>query len=284
MQERFHQRLLPVLFCAALVALSLSLSVAEPRFAASKTGGDVGEFHAVSRKKVPTLLRKRRTTKPLLAAATALPVSILPAVNQEGIGREHQFLANRTLRALPDGCRKNLKHFFVRYDNPAERGLGGKTTIILDGTVPDTEFTALLTHECGHVIHGNLTGSPDAKPSVFQDGQEVFTKDSPVVSFFAISWSDAATQKRGAQSADFISGYAKTDVFEDFAETFAAYALQRSYIEERAKDNAAIRAKLSWMERQFPLAPNAVGSTTYTSTVSIPWDITKLPFVLAKEG
>lgn len=232
---------------------------------------------------VPTARRKRRV--PLAASTvtvTALPPrpAYHPAVDQPTIGEDHKTLATAALNALPSGCRDHLKHFSVLYQGATRRGLGGKTTIILDGSVPDAEFVALLAHECGHVIHGNLLGSATSGASTFKDGGDIFYKDSAIVAFWQISWITETAKKSGAKDADFVSGYAKSDAFEDFAETLAAYALQRDMLRERAAENAAIAAKLAWMETHLPMPEDPLGDGTADWNGTVPWDVTRLPYVL----
>ncbi len=235
---------------------------------------------------VPSTKKHQRPAP--LAAAVALQEAadegteeplFLPVVDQKDISDHHKALATITLRALPAGCRDRLKTFDVMYKGATRRGLGGKTTIILDGTVNDTEFIALLTHECAHVIHANLLGTGNAPQSMFRDGNEIFYEDSAAVAFWKISWVKQNVKRDDARDADFISGYAKSDAFEDFAETFAAYVLQRDMLRTRAENNAALAAKLQWMEFNLPLAEGVLGSGTATLD-GVPWDVTRVPFAV----
>lgn len=209
-------------------------------------------------------------------ARTAVP--LLEIVHQPGIREHHQILADRALRILPDRCRQNLLHFSVRYTPLDRRGFAGKTTIILDGTTSDAEFIALLVHECGHVIHANMAGTPESGKSRFRDGEQIFFTDAPVARFFAFSWENERALRTDARGTDFASGYGQSDAFEDFAEFFTTYVLHRSVLEVRAAKNDIVAAKLRWMERELPLAGGgtllARSSAAWNGTV--PWDATKL--------
>lgn len=200
----------------------------------------------------------------------------LAIVDQPTFKEQQKVLADRTLKTLPSQCRTYLKNFYIRYDGSVQRGLGGKTTIMVNGTVSDSEFVGLLVHECGHVTHGNLTGSSQSGASDFADGQDIFYSDAPVVRFFSISWTTERVLRQDAAKEDFVSGYAQSDAFEDFAETFTAYILHRDMLQERAQENSAIAAKLHWMETYFPLAENALATDRYVWNGEIPWDATKL--------
>lgn len=234
---------------------------------------------------VPSARKVRRSLLAAAAVAPARPVpapepTILPIVDQPTITDRHQRIASAVLNALPAGCRDNLQTFAVLYRGATRRGLGGKTTIILDGSVSDEEFAALLVHECGHVIHGNMQGNATAGITAFADGPNPFYADSPMVAFWNISWKTSSSRKPG-KDADFASGYAKSDPFEEFAETFALYVLQRDEFRARAKNNDAMAAKLFWFDVNLPVPENSIGTGSASWDGEVPWDVTKLPLTLA---
>lgn len=272
-----------------------SLLVVATLLAASVTDADNGareqqangesahsEVHLQPLARVSSAKKKKRPA-PYLAAVTqsssSTPSSSAYAfLDKADISEHHQELAAAVFFALPSGCASNIRTFSIIYKDAKYRGLGGKSTIILDGSVNDTEFTALLIHECGHVISGNMVGSSQTGESAFRDGKSPFYNDAAAVPFFAVSWENERTLKKGAKDADFISGYASSDIFEDFAETFAAYVLQRPYLRKRAETNDAIAKKLAWMEENIPLSETAIGNAAYAGTKDVPWDVTKLPY------
>lgn len=269
-----------------LVLLGLSVSEGMPQ-ASGKTDDTV---HAVARgvtpkarKTVKKAATKKTTFKPTLIAGVTAPAktsTLLAVANQPSFTQDHKTLADKVLRTLPEHCRTHLKNFYIIYQDAKQRGLGGKSTIIVDGSVPDEEFIGLLTHECAHVTHSNLMGNVTAGASAFKDGNDIFYKDSPMAQFFSISWMAESILKADASSTDFVSGYAKSDAFEDFAETFAMYVLHRDAFETRAQSNAAIKAKLTWMQTYLPMPENTLGTSTYAAESKVPWDVTRLPFVL----
>lgn len=265
---------------AVLTSIVLTVSVARAPQTASAT------MHEQPRRLAAqvALVTQIHAEAPRLPAAPALPSdtatpTLLPVVDQPVIHDDHKQLADTVLRRLPVLCLKNLKNFYVLYEGATQRGLGGKSSIIIDGNVGRDEFIALLVHECGHVIHGNLLGHPSSGRSNFRDGNDVFARDSSAAAFFAISWSDAKKRNSHAKKEDFVTGYASHDAFEDFAETFTTYVLERPSMEARAIESPAINAKLQWMEQQLPLAGGTFGIPLYSWRGSIPWDATKLPFV-----
>lgn len=231
--------------------------------------------------------RARRSRAALLAQAQTQaeepakapsPV-IRPVLNQKDIELKHRRISEEVLRLMPAKCEGTLKNFYVRYDNPKQRGLAGKSSIILSGNVPDDEFRALLVHEYGHVMDlGCLRGTPQSGASAFKDGAEVIYNDDPSVRFYALSWSDAKTRRTDSAAADFVSGYAQWDPFEDLAETVAAYVLHRDALKQLATQNTVIAAKVAWIEQElFPVDPAAAVSE-FVWVQKRPWDITKLAY------
>lgn len=206
-----------------------------------------------------------------------------PALQSPLILEKHKRIAASVLDAMPEACRGVLQNFFVRYEGSEKRGLAGKTTMILDGTVPDDEFGALFIHELGHVMDLNpdvrcLGGSAASGRSVFQDGPDPVYNDDPSAEFYAISWLNAETPKSNVTGDDFASGYAQTNPFEDFSESFAYFLLQNEAFKARADANPVMKRKYEWFRTHlFPQVPQlARGFHVWGGKV--PWDATKLPY------
>lgn len=205
--------------------------------------------------------------------------NLLPVVDQEDILLKHRVLADQVLRALPSQCRDNLHQFFVTYEkDPKSRGLGGASTIIVTGTVPDNEFMALIVHECGHVTDlGGMRGSLDGGTTAFVDGHTPMFGNDPSVPFYLLSWTDALTTKRGTAAKDFVSGYAQSDPYEDFAESFAFFALHKHQFKTIARRSSVLQAKYDFLDR-IVFADTPVIAEGKSTGKSIPWDVTKLPY------
>lgn len=229
--------------------------------------------------------RNRRSRASLVAvkdapAPTVAPApTIRPVLNQKDIELKHRRIAEEVLRMMPAKCQGTLKNFYVRYDNPKQRGLAGKNSIIVSGNVPDDEFRALLVHEFGHVMDlGCLGGTRESGASTFKDGAEAIYNDDASVRFYSLSWSDAKTRRSDSKAADFVSGYAQWDPFEDLSETVAAYVLHREALKELALQNAVIAAKVAWIEEELFPADPAAAVSEFVWVQKRPWDITKLSY------
>ncbi|MDD5469935.1 MAG: hypothetical protein PHO92_04035 [Candidatus Peribacteraceae bacterium] len=232
---------------------------------------------SAQRRLVASVRRASAQVKPAPRAQEFLPI-----VDQKDIELKHKQIADEVLRLMPAECTQTLRNFYVRYNNPAQRGLAGKNTLILSGNVPDAEFRALLIHELGHVFDLSdgtkcLGGTAASGKSRFRDGNDLIFNDDPSVDFYSISWAREKTKRADARAEDFVTGYAATDAFEDLAESFAYFTLQNGTFRERAKSNAALAEKYQWLSAHFPgIEKNAVGQSQWSGTV--PWDATKLAY------
>jgi hypothetical protein len=209
--------------------------------------------------------------------------TLLPVVDQQDIALKHRRIADEVLRIMPKVCRDSLKNFYVRYDNPKQRGLAGKNTLILSGNVPDSEFRALLIHELGHVFDlsetkGCLGGTSTAGVSEFRDGVELIYKDDPSLLFYRISWTGEKASKASSKPQDFVTGYAAWDAFEDFGESMAYFVLHNELFRQRSLTNPALAAKYQWFQTYlFPEGVN-VATSNESWTGKVPWDATKLSY------
>jgi hypothetical protein len=229
-----------------------------------------------------TLLKRYRertgTQEPQVVAPTPRVPTLSPVIDQADIQQNQKLIADQALRLMPKRCQSSLKNFYVRYDNPSNRGLGGKSTMILTGNVTDSEFRALFLHEFGHIIDlGCLQGDSRTGSSTFADGKEQMFANDPSVLFYTISWKDSHTQRGNVSPEDFVSGYASWDAFEDFAESFAYYMLHREVFAERAQENSSLAAKYQWFMQHLPELPTVATSTTVWNG-NVPWDVTKLSY------
>lgn len=101
---------------------------------------------------------------------------------------------------------------------------------IASGISKDTEFLKLFIHEFGHYIDIHVL-----KTDGFQE--------DPSKVFYQISWKSKDIKLPGMRLDDFVSGYAATDQYEDFAETFVLYVFHNSRFADMALVNPILRQK-----------------------------------------
>jgi hypothetical protein len=64
-----------------------------------------------------------------------------------------------------------------------------------------------------------------------------------------ISWKDAATKRAGQTQQNFVSGYAATNQYEDFAESLVLYVFHNRTFEDRALRDDILRQKYLFFQR-----------------------------------
>ena len=227
--------------------------------------------------KTPVAPTPRAATK---VAPSPRPPTFLGIVDQPDIRLEHKVIADEVLRMIPNACRSTLKNFYVRYDNPKQRGLAGKSSVVVSGNLSAMEFRGVLVHELlGHVVDlGCIVGHSESGESGFKDGKEPMYADDPSVAFYKISWLTEHVQSGDANAQDFVTGYASWDSYEDLAESVTYYLLQESAFRERAQTNSALQRKLTWLETNLFTKQKRIAIGSHTWTGEVPWDATKLPY------
>lgn len=161
-------------------------------------------------------------------------------------------LIYRTLKSLPVAHVKNLQQLTLDFSQEGRRGLGGGFQIKLKCNLPDRELVGVLVHEIGHVVDtGMLQGDQNVQKSEFKDGNSPIYKNDPSVNFYRISYLNETIIKKERIEADFVSGYAMTDIFEDFAETYAYYILHGRQFRELAKHNKVLYKKYSYFKNKI---------------------------------
>lgn len=167
-----------------------------------------------------------------------------------GSSRKCEAIVYQTLRALPFSHASQLTDLTLFYTNDGRRGLGGNGKIVLRClNVTDAELAAVLIHEMGHLVdNGMLYGNPKNGVSDFYDFDEAVALDDPSLKFYRINWMSNSVRIHNASYLDFVSGYAATDPFEDFAETYSFYRLHGSDFKRMAKTSDALREKYEFMK------------------------------------
>jgi hypothetical protein len=206
--------------------------------------------------------------------------------NYQPVETERKSELLQVMGKLPSTHISSLKNLILDNDPNANRGLGGKSLIILRGVNMDkSEEAAVLIHEIGHNVDlGYLNGPDDAPASEFKDGRTVVREGDPSLDFYRISWTNEKARAKTAVNFDFVSGYAMTDPFEDFAETYAYYILHNRDFQSKLQTSEALAKKYNYMKNEV------FGGRVFDTGVSEdgqmlnqrPWDVTVLSYNLDK--
>jgi hypothetical protein len=194
-------------------------------------------------------------------------------------------LVYRTLKSLPVETTSQLKNLTLYFSDEGRRGLGGGSTIILRcQNVTDEELVSVLVHEMGHITDtGVLVGSDSSVASSYMDGSNIVKSDDPSVEFYNISFTNESTKKQDAADWDFVSGYAMTDPFEDFAESYNYYILHGTEFRKLAKYNDSLRQKYDFLKNMvFKGHEFENGSDGKADIFTRKYDVTVLPYDMEK--
>lgn len=153
---------------------------------------------------------------------------------------------------LPTSHTAALKKLEVRNQQNASRGLANSKMIILntDSISSSDELQAVFTHEMGHVVDlGMLKPNGRTKSAFWTEGTQVFVGD-PSIDFYTLSWTDYNSRKQVAKRGDFISGYAMSSPYEDFAESYVFYRLHGEKFRSIAAESEILQAKYNFIKNR----------------------------------
>ncbi len=183
---------------------------------------------------------------------------------------------------LPENHTAAATNLILSFDSEARRGLGGDHTIILRcvNTTPE-ELVAVLIHELGHVVDtGLITSTDEGEISPFVDRGRVVLDSDPSVQFYTASWADS--ESLTGSKWDFVSGYSRTNPFEDFAEAYTAYVLHGPLFRDYAELNEVLAEKYNYLKTtvfdgvEFDFALETTSKGVYERV----YDMTRLNFDL----
>lgn len=213
-------------------------------------------------------------------------LSSFSTANQNNRSLNHcKSLVFRTLKSLPAQAVAQIKRLTLQSGTEGRRGWGGGSTIILrcDG-LKDEELVSVLVHEMGHVTDtGLLNGNFSSAASEFMDGNVPVYTDDPSLEFYRFSFRDERTLRQGSTELDFVSGYAMSDPFEDFAETYNFYVLHGDEFRRMKAYNTVLQQKYDFLKIVVFRGDEFFnGSSDDTSTFSRNYDTTVLDYDLKK--
>lgn len=136
------------------------------------------------------------------------------------------------------------------------------------GEMKLSECNAVWIHEFAHYI------------DLYFFKKHVFTDISDY--FYNISWESTKVIKSGLIQADFVSGYAMTNKYEDFAETFTYFIIHNDDFLEKTKESDILKSKYDFLNKYLFKNNEFVWSDFSINNIIEPYyrDITKINFSL----
>ena len=189
-----------------------------------------------------------------------------------------------TLSSLPSDHYASLKKLTLNTARDGGRGLGGARTIILRiGGLPQDEIAGVLVHELGHVTDLGYLAVTDASfgvDSQFFDGVSYVSTSDPSFYFYSIAWDDAKNKRAGMGDTSFVTGYAMSDPFEDFAETYTYYILHAKEFRAMAQSNDTLAQKYLFIKNTVFSGKEFDTGREGISVTERQWDATRVPYNL----
>lgn len=173
-----------------------------------------------------------------------------PTIELEKV--EHcKALLEKTLSALPAELTASLDSMKLFFSKRNPRGLSNSHIVELRcGSLDDAEIVSVFVHELGHIVDlGKLKGASIA-PSGFMDGELKIPADDPSIQFYQFSWKNEKEQRFLAERKDFVSGYAMSDPFEDFAESFNFYVLHGADFRTLMTESPILTKKYEFLKNE----------------------------------
>ncbi len=134
----------------------------------------------------------------------------------------------------------------------------------------DEEFVSVFVHELGHYFDMN-----QFKSWFFQDNSNTF---------YDICWNSTKVIKNDCWVADFVSGYAMTNKYEDFAESFLFYVFFNTDFEKKAQTSQKLKERYTFLNENI-FKNSEFKNTSFKQNQSLEnyyWDITKIKINLEK--
>ena len=184
---------------------------------------------------------------------------------------------------LPPEHTSTLKNLVLDLDPNANRGLGGKSIIILRGiNMGNEERDSVLIHEIGHIVDlGYMTEKNQDNASEFSDGKNPVYESDLSLEFYRLSWENEKIRKKTVGNTDFVSGYAMSDPFEDFAESYAYYVLHNKDFKAKTQTSDILLKKYEFLKNKvFKGIEFATGIYKPEDLNRRPWDVTVLNYDL----
>lgn len=134
----------------------------------------------------------------------------------------------------------------------------------------EDEFLSVSIHEFAHYVDLYFL-----KKSVLKDVSDYF---------YSISWDSTKVMKPGSAQQHFVSGYAMTNKYEDFAESFTYYIVHNEDFLKKTEDSDILKQKYDFFTKNL-FKQEAFMWTDFSLDEAVEnyyWDITKIDFDLQK--
>lgn len=204
-------------------------------------------------------------TQPLISPQKFIEFSYIP-VSFENEAQNYVQLSNTFLKTPQ--IEEKIDTLSVEFYKKSfeVRGKMKNKTLKIWGLVsfPEWEFLSVFIHEFAHYIDIYFFS-----PSLLWDISDTFYK---------ISWESATIMKKWQKTEDFVSGYAATNQYEDFAESFTYFILHNKDFIVKTGESEILLEKYNFFQ-DFLFSQWEFSGTDFWEEIEIKsyyWDITKI--------
>lgn len=192
-------------------------------------------------------------------------------------GKEKNIITSAT-KKLPCELLQGLQNIAIYTNHKRPRAMSSATKLYMrDDFFELPESEKVLVHELAHIM--DLSGLRSKKyksASNFIDGNATIFNDDASVEFYEISWINNKTWKKETTEKDFITGYAATDPFEDFAESVVMYVYNGNTFRALAKKFPSLQKKYDFLKKEIFQEKEFIGGSIPTNLEERKWDSTKI--------
>jgi hypothetical protein len=194
--------------------------------------------------------------------------------------KEHKDHIHSILQDIPEEHLVSLKKLALEIGEHKRRGLASFRSIYLgvDAIESEQELRRVLIHEIGHLVDlGVLKGKKGFPKSSFQDGSKAINITDPSLNFYSLCWETSYLQKNVCNAQDFVSEYAQTDVFEDFAESYLLFTENNESFLRMAEESAILQSKYDFLAQVvFYNEFERTAASKELALKSRVWDLTRV--------
>lgn len=171
----------------------------------------------------------------------------------DALTKKQKEIISSAIKDIPCIFLLNLLEVKVFQDKNKPRAMtNGYVLYIREDLFDLPEATNIIIHEFAHIIDISYFDSIDfSEKSNFKDGNMDIFLDDLSVNFYSISWKNNTEWKTTTKQEDFLSTYARTDPFEDFADAFLYYVKNGENFRNLIKDNKVLEKKYNFIKNNI---------------------------------
>jgi hypothetical protein len=158
----------------------------------------------------------------------------------------------QTLEKMPSSHVAALKDLEVRNQTHVSRGMANSKKIVIHSASigQSSELVGVFVHELGHIFDFGVQRGENGVKSSFFDGEKPIFADDPSVQFYQLSWQDTKARRGESRRVDFVSGYAMSNPFEDFAEHYLFYRLHGEKFRAAMESSRVLQSKYAFFREK----------------------------------